>query len=997
MSRAASHPRRLAVALLVAFLALALGARAAVATAPTSFAVGVVPHVLAGSTPIGSVGATTPLSLDVVLAPRDPAGLAALAAAVSTPGSTQYHRYLSVAQFAARFGASAASVATVEADLRAQGLTPGALAPDGLAIRVSGDGASASHAFAVSLHRWREPGGRTVFANTSDPRLPPALHGAVTAVLGLDNVPAAAPAGLILGRAVQHARRALANQPAITGPSACSTIRSHRGASGPPYTIDQIAGAYGFGGLYANGDSGAGVTVALFELEPYVATDITWFQTCFGTSTSVTAIPIDGGPTPGTTASAETPLDIENVIGPAPASPIDVYQGPNSTQGVLDTLGAIVNANTAKVISDSWGACEQQADPAAVSGENALLAEAAVQGQTFLVASGDAGSEGCTLPVLSTLAVDDPASQAWATGVGGTSLTSLGPPAVQHAWSHSGGGVSGVTSMPSWQAGPGVIQSDSSGTSCAAPGGTYCREVPDVSADADPATGYEIYYHSGFLDVGGTSAGAPLWAGLVALADSSGTGGCSPGTPLGFLNPSLYSIAAGSSSASALQDVTTGDNNPGGSGASPAAGGYDMVTGLGTPIAGGANGLVAQLCADDGSGSTGPTGSTGGTGAPGATGTTRGGPAPPAVTGLSATDAPPGAVETISGGGFTAGATVSFGGVAAGAVTFVGSGTLRATVPPGSGVVNVTVTTTGGTTAANPADLFTYAPTASIATPAPGGAYTETQLVTASYACDASAPGVLGCTAPVATGSPLNTATTGTHPFTVTATDSNGVQTQSTVSYTVVAPPSASLLVPAAGATYTQGQHVLASFACAASAPVAIAGCTGPVADGAAVNTSTLGEHQFSVSATDADGVSADASVTYEVVAAQPTVSGVRESAPRWLERTGGPSQLPVGTTFSFTLDQAATVTLRFARVVGGRLAGTSCRAGAHHGARCTAHVAAGAITISGHSGAQTFHFAGNTSTGRLAPGVYVVSITAVARDGHRSATKTLRFTVAKA
>ena len=276
---------------------------------------------------------------------------------------------------------------------------------------------------------------------------------------------------------------------------------------------------------------------------------------------------------------------------------------------------------------------------------------------------------------------------------------------------------------------------------------------------------------------------------------------------------------------------------------------------------------------------------------------------------------------------------MSFAGAPASAVTFVGPGTLRATVPAGSGVVDVTVTTTGGTSATNSGDRFTYAPTTSITVPAQGAVYTQTQVVAAQFACAASAPGNGICSAPVPSGSPLDTATTGAHQFTVTATDANGVQAASTAAYTVVAPPSARVLVPAAGATYAQGQRVLASYTCAASAPVGVAGCRGPVADGAAIDTSALGAHRFSVSSTDADGVSVIASVSYKVVAALPRLSGLRESAGRWLERAAASSRLPVGTAFSFTLDQAATVTLRFARILGGRLAGRTCHAGARHGA----------------------------------------------------------------
>ena len=604
--RSAPRPRRAAVGLLVALASLALGAGAAVATAPASFAVGGVPALRPGSTPLGALSSSAPLTLDVVLAPTDPAGLAALATAVSTPGSPQYHHYLSVARFAARFGAAPASVAAVDADLRAQGLKPGALAANGLSLHVSGDAAQASRAFAVTLRRWREPGGRIVFANTSDPRLPPALQGAVTVVLGLDNVPAAAPASLIRARAVLHARRALANQSSNALPAPCFT------PGAPPYAVSQIADAYGAGGLYTAGDLGSGVTVALYELEPYSASDIQTFQTCFGTNTQVTNRQVDtgaGSPGPG---SGEAALDIENVIGIAPSSHIEVYEGPNGS-GIVDTLSAIVSDDTAQVISDSWGLCEPDSSSGVIASENTLLAEAATQGQTFLVASGDAGSHGCN---DSQVAVDDSASQPWATGVGGTSLTSLGPPPVQTAWSGGGGGVSARWQMPSWQSGLGVGAS-SSGTPCGAPGGSFCREVPDVSADADPNTGYLVYWtrttpsvQSAWWEFGGTSAAAPLWAGLVALADASETGGCSPATPLGFLNPSLYSIAAGANDASAFGDVTSGSN-----GNFSAAAGYDMATGLGTPIAGGPNGLVEQLCADD-TGSTGGTGSSGSGGAP---------------------------------------------------------------------------------------------------------------------------------------------------------------------------------------------------------------------------------------------------------------------------------------------------------------------------------------------------------------------------------------------
>jgi kumamolisin len=137
-----------------------------------------------------------------------------------------------------------------------------------------------------------------------------------------------------------------------------------------------------------------------------------------------------------------------------------------------------------------------------------------------------------------------------------------------------------------------VISSDSSGTKCGAPSGIYCREVPDVSADADPYTGYVFYYEGAWTSIGGTSPAAPLWAALTALIDASG--GCASAT-VGFANPSFYNVAGSASYPASFSDITSGDNDYTGthSGKFPAGTGYDMASGLGTPIAGG---LDAALC-----------------------------------------------------------------------------------------------------------------------------------------------------------------------------------------------------------------------------------------------------------------------------------------------------------------------------------------------------------------------------------------------------------------
>jgi len=939
--------RRAVLATPLALAALALATGPAPAPAAGSFAVGAAPALAAGDVALGALAASTPLSLSVTLAPRDPAGLAALATAVSTPGTPSYHRYLSVAQFAARFGAAPSTVAAVRASLRAQGLTPGALAADGLALSVASDAGSAARAFGVGLHRFRDAGGRTVFANDAAPRLPAALRGAVTGVLGLDDLPAAAPTSLLTSPRGQAPRRSTL-APATSGvPTPCSQA-STAGTTHGAYTIDRIAHAYGIDGLWNAGDLGAGQTVALFELETYTSADVGAYQSCFGTSATVNTITVGAGPGSSqgeTDPGLESELDIENVIGLAPASTIDVYQGQNSYSGIIATFQQIVGDDTAKVISDSWGACEPDTDPSLAAQEDVLFREAAVQGQSILVASGDSGSEGCT--GSSQLAVVDPASQPWATAVGGTSLSAAGPPPVQSAWRSGGGGISSLATMPAYQAGPGVLSSWSSGAPCGAAAGSYCREVPDVSADASPSTGYVVYY-SGFGSpwgsVGGTSAAAPVWAAIATLANASGEGDCAA-APLGFLNTALYSIAAGSGAATALSDVTSGDNNPSGSGAYPAAANYDMASGLGTPIVtdGSSPGLVAQLCA------TGP-GSVP--------------PLAPSVGAISPAEAAPGTSVSVTGSGFASGDSVAFGAVAANAVSVASATDLTATVPAGSGAVDVTVAGPGGTSASGAADVFTYAPTAAIAAPAAG------------YACAASTGVSPSCAAAVPVGAPIDTAAPGVHQLTVTATDSNGVSASQTASYTVVPAPVATIAVPASGATYVAGRRVDASYTCSATAPVALASCSGPVASGAALDTAHPGSHRFTVLATDANAIAASATVHYTVVAARPALRALRESAPVWVERRASGAH---PTAFSFTLDQAARVTLRFARMASGR-----------------AH-AAGRLSVAAASGTNRIAFGGRTSAGWLAPGAYRVRVTARGAGGVPSAAAKLRFTVRRA
>ena len=621
------------------------------AAAPSSHAraalyrVGPRPANPSAAAPRRPVASGTRLHVTVTLKPRNPSALAAYARAVSTPGSPDYRAYLTPAQFARRFGATATQIRTVVGSLRARGLRPGPVSAGGLAIPVTANAGTLERAFSVSLTQLSLPGRQTAITAGSRPAVAASAAPAIQAVVGLDTTSAPRPllvraraavprsagggTGATTHAAVGATTHAAAGAPAhaaAAGPQPCAQARQ---AMASPYgqgahTDDQIASAYAFSGVYATGNQGAGVTVAVYELEPNNPADIAAYQACYGTHASISYVPVDGGSGTGPGAG-EAALDIENLIGFAPDVNVLVYQGPNSNSGApgsgpYDTFSRIINQDRARVVTVSWGQCEPAVGQADAIAENTLFQQAAVQGQSIVAADGDSGAQDCnsngTMPQTQA-AVDDPSSQLYVTGVGGTTLSALGPRPTESVWNSggmqlsptvqpgaSGGGVSSFWPMPAAQldAAPalGVRTADDAGVACGNTGG-WCRAVPDVSADADPSTGYLVYWNgngsvagqpAGWQGIGGTSAAAPLWGALVALADASP--GCG-GSTVGFANPALYRTA-GSAYAATFNDVTAGENDFTGTngGRYAAKPGYDPVTGLGSPNAAT---LVDQLCA----------------------------------------------------------------------------------------------------------------------------------------------------------------------------------------------------------------------------------------------------------------------------------------------------------------------------------------------------------------------------------------------------------------
>ena len=552
-----------------ALAVLSLGAAGASAAAPATTRLGTRAAIPSSAQPLGTLASGRSLTTTVTLAPQDPAALQAFAQQVSTPGSAAYHQYLTVAEFAQRFGASDAQVAQVRSALQGDGLQLGALSPNHLSFTASGTAQQISRAFDVTLRRYRLSSGRVGFAAGSAPAVPSAVASEVQGVLGLNTLIQAqrmslAPAHRIAQPARRTTGHTTTSDPAISPCSAATTDASRYGA----YTPDELAQAYSFDPVYTGGDEGAGTSVALYELEPHLSTDISAYQSCMGTSVPVTNTTVDGGAGSGA-GQGEAALDIEDVIGLAPKASVDVYTGPNSESGAYDTYAEIVSNDTSKVISTSWGLCEASEGSSAANSENTLFQEAASQGQSVFAAAGDSGSDDCG---NGTQSVDDPASQPYVTGVGGTHLPSDTGAASQTVWNDGsgegagGGGVSTLWSAPSYQASRGATK----------------REVPDVSADADENTGYVVYYDRSWTAIGGTSAAAPLWASLAALSDSA----CA--SPIGLANPGLYAAPAAD-----FTDITKGNNSYDGVAGFNAGTGYDEASGLGTPVA---SSLVPALC-----------------------------------------------------------------------------------------------------------------------------------------------------------------------------------------------------------------------------------------------------------------------------------------------------------------------------------------------------------------------------------------------------------------
>lgn len=574
----ARPPRSLwpALALIVALVGVGVPSSAVAVEARVS---------VAGSSPIPAADTVVHQSIsttfDVTLRARDDTALTTFIAGLSDPASRNYHRYLTTLQFARRFGATQTTVAAVRAYFAGFGLRVASISKGRVVLHLSGSTTDIARAFATAIATVRRPDGIVAAQFTRPATLPAAIARVVAGVAGLSTVTPPTP-NLVKPRA----------RPAVTTPTTCPSAGS-QSTSTPNslggYTAIQQAQVYGLATAWASGHNGAGQTIAAYELSAYDPADLAIFFSCYGLNPSVTARSVDGGPIGA--YDNEPTLDVEEAAVLAPGAAIQIYQGPNTSSGPTDVYQAIADDNSATIVTSSWGTCES--DPSGdVAAEQPIFQQMAAQGQTVVSAAGDNGSSDCHGITNNNLAVDDPSSQPYVTGVGGLTVSNINPLA-QTVWNDgpgstqagaSGGGRSALWSRPSWQVAPGIN-----------PGETK-RLVPDVSTMGDPNTGFIEYFTGtasgvcrhgcsglGWGPIGGTSIGAPIVSALVATAAQ--TCGVSR---LGFINPSLYAMAS-----TGYVDVTTGGNDLFGVGSYSAGPGYDMASGLGSPKPGA---FMAGLC-----------------------------------------------------------------------------------------------------------------------------------------------------------------------------------------------------------------------------------------------------------------------------------------------------------------------------------------------------------------------------------------------------------------
>lgn len=484
---------------------------------------------IAASLLVGLHAYATPITTTLRLQAK--VSMEQLAHNVQDPQSEHFGRFYTPQEIRAVAGPSDAQYQAVIDSLKAQGLTVVSESPTHLWLTVRGEQAIYESLFSTQVKALTNGDHK----QTTKVHVPFFLS-QIQGVTGLDNT------------AKRHPKYIKASASLVPG----------------GFTPEQVRTAYGFNPVYAAGINGSGIDIAIATYDGLSVDNTQKYYSLVGINPAPTVdvVEFNGTAKYREESAMETELDVELSGMIAPGASIHVFaSSTNDDAGELQMYTAILDDNRAKVVNYSWGMCEDGVAASHKTEMEPVFARAAAQGVNIMVASGDSGSDSCQ---NGTVKADWPSANPGVISVGGTHLMISGSTASEVAWQGSGGGISALWDLPSYQS---------------ALGGPYVkRSYPDVSFNADPNSGQAVYTgaapYQQWMIVGGTSMAAPQWAGFLALVGQARTQAGKG--PVGFLNPILYAMDS-ATRARTTHDVTSGKN-----GAYTAAAGWDAVTGWGS-------------------------------------------------------------------------------------------------------------------------------------------------------------------------------------------------------------------------------------------------------------------------------------------------------------------------------------------------------------------------------------------------------------------------------
>jgi subtilase family serine protease len=508
--------------------------------------------ILTSSTLLGPVDQAQQINVVLALPLSDPEGAANFARRVSTPGDPLFRQYINTEQFAARYGGNAVDYAALKEWATSSGFAIVHESPARTSLTIRASAAQIKKLFNTELNYYRSPNGDTFYSAATSPTVPTEIAARVSGVIGLTN-------------SVQHAELAVPCKVLgenISMPKPGTEVEGGTGPDGT-YSASDLRTIYQ---IPAYGDL-APQTVAIFAAGGFTPSDINvYLKTMKLPHPTVSFVGVDNydGSVNNPLIEREAVLDIDTVIGINPkVQTVLVYEDGNDPVGValIDTYDQIANDAKAQTVSISYGYDEVLQGEAVLNMENTALIRLASQGITVVAGAGDSGAYGLTGRSFSPahLEVADPGSQPFVTCVGGTTLSS-GRDEIytgELVWNRlastgaaTGGGASSYWPIPSWQVPSYVTGNGGSATQ---------RNTPDVAAVGDPFTGVAIYSkaNGGWIQIGGTSLSAPIWAGFISILNAGLE--YLTGQQIGFFNPTLYSVAFGNPSA-ALNPVVDGTN-----------------------------------------------------------------------------------------------------------------------------------------------------------------------------------------------------------------------------------------------------------------------------------------------------------------------------------------------------------------------------------------------------------------------------------------------------